>query len=177
MRVHLLPASQHRAQPWKNGLGVSYTIADYPVAAGFDCVLWQVGATDIPSDCPFSSLPGLDRIFTVREGAGVELSSVDEAGHARVARVEPFKPYAFRGDWKTDCRLLAGPVKVFNVMTRRGRFAADVSLSTGGPLEGARDETLLAVSFPGLDAWRAEGDGGQLTLPAGTFAVVRIRPA
>ena len=171
-----LPASAHRAHPWKNGLGVTYTIADFPVAAGYDGVDWQVGATDIPSDCPFSDLRGLDRIFTVRAGAGVELSSVDETGAPRVQRVEPLRPHAFRGDWKTDCRLLAGPVKVFNVMTRRGKFAATVEIAQSGTVDGRAGEILVAVDLGTLDAWRLDG-GGRVPLAAGPQAVVRIRAA
>ena len=171
-----LPASAHRAHPWKNGLGVTYTIADFPVAAGYDGVDWQVGATDIPSDCPFSDLRGLDRIFTVRAGAGVELSSVDETGAPRVQRVEPLRPHAFRGDWKTDCRLLAGPVKVFNVMTRRGMFTATLDIVRGGTAEGRAGETTIVVDLVSLDAWRLDGEGAA-ALAAGPQAVVRIRSA
>ena len=154
-----LPATLHRAAPWKNGLGVSYTIADFPPDAGFDAVAWQVGHTDIGVDCPFSNLPGLDRQFMVIEGAGVELSCTDENGTTSVHRVEPMRgPFAFRGDWLTTCRLLDGPVKVFNVMTRRGRHAATVAVVSG--LEGARPaaaETVIAVELPTLDAWILDG--------------------
>lgn len=176
MNALRLPASAHRAHPWKNGLGVTYTIADFPAAAGYDGVDWQVGATEIPSDCPFSDLPGLDRIFTVRAGTGVELASVDETGAQRVQRVEPLKPYAFRGDWKTGCRLLAGPVEVFNVMTRRGKFSATADVVRGGTAEGRKGEILVAVDLGTLDAWRLDGEG-RVTLAAGPTAVVRIRAA
>ena len=171
-----LPADQHRTQPWKNGLGVSTTIADYPPASDFDGVLWQISSTGIPADCPFSSLPQLDRQFMVIEGKGVELASVDESGAVRRARVEPMKPYAFRGDWKTECRLLAGPVRVLNVMTRRERFIAEVSFADGLAPTGEAGGTLVAVDLKTLDAWRLEGEG-TLALPPGVIAVVRIRNA
>ncbi len=156
--IHL-PAAQHQAQPWKNGLGVSYTIADFPQGAGFESVLWQVGHTDIRVDCPFSDLPGLDRLFMVIEGKGVELTCVDEAGRKTINRVEPLQaPFAFRGDWQTSCRLLDGPVKVFNVMTRRDRFSANVEIvSSTSPARAAPGETLIAVALPGLDAWILDG--------------------
>lgn len=171
-----LPASNHRAQPWKNGLGVSHTIADFPAGAGFDAVHWQVGSTGIGGDCPFSLLPGLDRQFTVVEGAGVELSSDDEAGRRYVQQVKPFAPYAFRGDWGTECRLLDGPVKVFNVMTRRGKFDAAITLAVDpGMARNARDEILVAVELQTLEAWRLEGEPAEAALPAGRYALVRIR--
>jgi environmental stress-induced protein Ves len=153
-----LPASGHRPIPWKNGLGISYTIADAPKGAGFDAVEWQVSSTAINGDCPFSELPGLDRTFMVIEGRGVELTCVDASGCATVHRIEPMVPFAFRGDWRTTCRLPGGPVKVFNVMTRRGRHAASIEVLPG--LEGARPsvgETLVAVALPSLDAWILDG--------------------
>jgi len=156
--IHL-PAAGHRAVPWKNGLGTSYTIADFPRGAGFDTVDWQVGHTDIGVDCPFSLLADMDRLFMVIEGKGVELTCVDEAGRKTVNRVGPLgAPFAFRGDWTTSCRLLDGPVKVFNVMTRRGKFGAKVEIVAG--LDTVRvnsGETVLATELPGLDAWVLDG--------------------
>jgi environmental stress-induced protein Ves len=169
-----LPAAQHTALPWKNGLGVSYTIADSPPGAGFDAVDWQVGHTGIGADCPFSNLPGLDRQFMVIEGAGVELTCVDEAGKQSVNRIETqYAPFSFRGDWRTSCRLLGGPVKVFNVMTRRGRCSAKVEIvSNLNALHKAPGETLIAVEFATLDAWLPDGP----ILGVGRVALVRITP-
>ncbi len=145
--------------PWKNGLGISYTIADSPRGAGFDAVDWQVSGTEIGVDCPFSNLPGLDRQFMVIEGKGVELTCVDEAGRKTVNLVEPLQvPLAFRGDWTTSCRLLGSPVKVFNVMTRRGKFSAKVEFVSGlASVHSAAGETLIAVELPTLDAWILDG--------------------
>ena len=145
--------------PWKNGLGVSYTIADFPHGAGFDVVEWQVSSTAIGGDCPFSHLPGIDRQFMVIEGKGVELTCVDEAGRRIVQRADPLQaPLVFRGDWTTNCRLLDGPVKVFNVMTRRGKFGAKVEFVSGlTSVHGAAGETLVAVELPTLDAWILDG--------------------
>ncbi len=156
--IHL-PAAGHRAVPWKNGLGTSYTIADFPRGAGFDTVDWQVSATRIGADCPFSDLPGLDRLFTVIGGAGAELTSVDEHGKASVRRVDPASgAFAFRGDWRTACRLLDGPVQVFNVMTRRGRYAARVEPVSGlQALRRGAGETAIAVELPSLEAWILDG--------------------
>jgi environmental stress-induced protein Ves len=168
-----LSVAQHRAQPWKNGLGISHTIADFPQAAGFDAVQWQVGYTGIGADCPFSDLPGLDRQFMVIEGAGVELTCTDESGKTSVNRiVNNSTPFAFRGDWRTSCRLLDGPVKVFNVMTRRGAFRAKVEVAAGlDSASVAAGETLLAVALPSLDAWILDGPRPGM----GRAVLVRIR--
>jgi uncharacterized protein len=184
MPLKFLPAAQHRAVPWKNGLGVSHSIAEHPPQAGFDAVLWQVGVTEIGVDCPFSDLPGFDRLFMVIEGAGVELSCTDEGTGAtsreRIGLWQP--PYAFRGDWRSTCRLLAGPVRVFNVMTRRGRFSATLDVVAADRLsclESIAGETLLAVDLGSTDAWLLQA--GSASFAAATsgspIALVRIYAA
>lgn len=173
MTATRLPAAKHRATPWKNGLGVSYTIADFPQGAGFEVVDWQVGHTDIGVDCPFSYLAGMDRLFMVIEGKGVDLGCVEAAGQRTVNRIERLQaPFAFRGEWPTSCRLLDGPVKVFNVMTRRGKFSAKVEIVAG--LEGLRkpgDETVLAFDPTTRDAWLLDGP----LAGVGRVVLVRIR--
>ena len=183
--MDFLPATAHPTQPWKNGLGVSTMIAGVPSGAGFDTVLWQVSATEIGADCPFSNLPGLDRQFMVIAGDGVELVSVDEstgtASRQLVQRLQP--PYAFPGAWRTTCRLLDGPVRVLNVMTRHGRFAATVEIITADReirLEKAPGEVLVAVDLHSLDAWLLDGEDAehQTVVPGASVrsaALVRIR--
>ena len=170
--IHL-PAAKHRPQFWKNGLGVSYTIADFPPGAGFDSVLWQVGHTDIGADCPFSDLPDLDRQLMVIEGAGVELTCTDAAGQTTVHRIDPLQaPFSFHGDWRTSCRLLDGPVKVFNVMTRRGKFNALVEIvSTLDSTVDSSAHDRIAVALPSLDAWILDGPPPAI----GRAVLVRIR--
>jgi environmental stress-induced protein Ves len=174
--IHL-PTAQHTNLPWKNGLGVSRIIASDPPGAPYDTLAWQVSSTGIPADSPFSRLPGLDRIFMVIEGAGVELKSVDELGATRTHPVLPLRPYAFRGDWRTDCRLLDGPVSVFNVIVRRGVAKASLSLPEGRLLDSAGGETAIAVHLPSLEAWMLAGPGAHsvaIDPPPGPLALIRI---
>jgi environmental stress-induced protein Ves len=174
--IHL-PAAQHASLPWKNGLGVSRIIASDPPGAPYDTLAWQVSSTGIPADCPFSSLPGLDRIFMVIEGAGVELKSVDEHGAKHTHPVLPLRPYAFRGDWRTDCRLLDGPVSVFNVIVRRGVAKASLSLPEGRLIEIANGEIAIAVHLQSLGAWMLAGpsaEGVVIDPPPGPVALIRI---
>jgi len=152
--MRILRTGGFTALPWKNGLGVSRVIASDPPGAGYDAVLWQVGTTAITADCPFSSLPGTDRQFTLLQGNGVELSCTAPAEGVSLTRAvdTPYIPFAFRGDWKTDCRLLGGVVQVFNVMTRRGRATARLRITrwSGDMLcDQHPGETLLAVMLAG----------------------------
>ena len=174
--MRYLPAAAHRLQPWKNGLGVSRVIADDPAGAGFDALRWQVSATEIAGDCPFSALPGLDRLFVVIEGAGVVLESVDEHGANHEASLPAgAAPHAFRGDWTTRCRLLDGPVRVLNVIARRGVFAATLRREHAPSIVAAGGETLVAVDPSTLDAW-ISGDGDSMPSAARDPWVARIRP-
>jgi environmental stress-induced protein Ves len=159
--MRILRTAGFTALPWKNGLGVSRVIASDPPGAGYDNVFWQVGTTAITADCPFSSLPGTDRQFTLLEGKGVELKCAAPAEEVSVTKSvdTPFVPFAFRGDWKTDCRLLGGVVQVFNVMTRRGRATAKLRITrwNGDMLcDQHPGETLLAVMLSGTAAATGE---------------------
>jgi environmental stress-induced protein Ves len=152
--MRILRSRDYPVLAWKNGLGVSHVIASQPQRAGYDTALWQVGTTSIEASCPFSDLPGLDRQFMVLEGEGVELHCRVASGDPDLRRKidAPFEPFAFRGDWQTECRLLGGPVRVFNVVTRRGCFVAEVSVSTSGnsiALEKAAAESLLVFVVEG----------------------------
>lgn len=178
-----LPAAGQAKQPWKNGLGISQIVAQSPRDAGFDALDWQLSSTGIAADCPFSSLPGLDRQFTLIEGAGVELSCAEPGIVQRIDK--PHIPFAFRGDWRTHCRLLAGPVQVFNVMTRRGSCSARVEILPAGGvsmLRKAAGETLVAVELGTLEAWLLQGEAAedcawsatQAAATGGMLAVVRI---
>lgn len=158
--MRYVPAAAHRRQPWKNGLGESLVIADDRLDAGFDALRWQVSATGIAADCPFSALPGLDRLFVVLEGAGAELSSVRDDGIASTTRVVlGMAPHAFRGDWTTLCRLLGGPVRVLNVIARRGVVQASLRREAGAAVEGRDGERVVAVDPVTLDAWDSGGEG------------------
>ena len=176
--MHILRTADFTALPWKNGLGVSSVIASHPKEAGYDKVDWQVGTTDIGSDCPFSSLAGMDRQFTLLSGPGVELTCIDilMGVNTRQAVDIPFRPFAFRGDAVTTCRLLGAPVKVFNVMTRRSHASASLRMPqwTGALLcEQRAGEVVLAVVLAGRAAVGGTGaplapfEAVQLDAPAG----------
>jgi len=173
-----LPAAQHAKVPWKNGLGVSRIIAGDPPGAGYDALTWQVGGTEITADCPFSALPGLDRQFMVVEGMGVELTSIDDHGATRTHPVKALQlPYAFRGDWKTDCRLLDGPVKVFNIIARRGKARARVEFMKGRTLDNAIGDIAIAVHLGSLDTWVLSGpdsESAAIEPPPGPVLLIRI---
>src|SRR5918993_1541258 len=104
--------------PWKNGGGTTAEVAAFPESSGFDTFGWRISVADVASDGPFSVFPGIDRTLIVVEGEGIEL---DVEGVAfRLDRMSP--KLSFSGDDVTTGRLLSGPIRDLNVMTRSGQF-------------------------------------------------------
>ncbi|MFF4384159.1 HutD family protein [Kitasatospora sp. NPDC001547] len=184
-RFQVLRASTRPATAWLNGGGVTREVAGFPAGARLDAFDWRVSLADVASAGPFSPFPGIDRVITLVEGAGMALT-VDGAERLVDA---PFRPFAFSGDATTDCRLLAGPVVDFNVMTRRGRVEATVDLSTAPAAVGVPDgstallvclagtATLDGVELARYDAALIDGSGTYELQPDGTTAVVTFRTA
>ncbi|MEV7601928.1 HutD family protein [Kitasatospora sp. NPDC089797] len=144
--IQVLRADERPATPWLNGGGVTREVAGFPAGAGLGGFDWRVSLADVASAGPFSPFPGIDRVITLVEGAGMALT-VDGVEQVIDA---PFHPFPFPGDATTDCRLLDGPVVDFNVMTRRGRVEAAVDLHTApGTVPVPSAATVLLVCLAG----------------------------
>jgi environmental stress-induced protein Ves len=74
MPIHLFERAQLRATPWKNGGGVTREIACHPPQAGMQNFDWRISIAHIASDGDFSVFAGVDRVITLLEGGGVQLS-------------------------------------------------------------------------------------------------------
>lgn len=144
MTVRILRAADRATVPWKNGGGTVREIAAGPEGAGTDAFDWRVSLADVTADGPFSAFPGVDRVLTVVEGAGMDLVVGGE--HHIVD--EPLWPHGFPGDLPTEGFLLGGPVVNLNVMYRRARTRAETAVICGTvrllPPEGG---AVLAVSL------------------------------
>lgn len=128
-------------KPWKNGGGTTTEIAVAPEGAGFDDFDWRLSVAEVASDGPFSLFPQIDRTLTLIEGHGLDMS----IEWREAVRLTPASaPLAFPGDVPVTASLVDGPIRDFNVMTRRGRFNHQVSrhdLAMGGlalPQDGLR---------------------------------------
>ncbi|MGO4744106.1 HutD/Ves family protein [Serratia quinivorans] len=111
--------------PWRNGGGETREIACWPSGAqDFD---WRASIATIAQDGPFSAFSGIDRSITLLEGDGVHLFSAGQIDHHLSQVGEPF---AFSGDVALHATLLGGSSQDFNIMTRRGRRAANVQRIT-----------------------------------------------
>ena len=141
--------------PWKNGGGTTAEVAAFPEGAGFDAFGWRVSMADVASDGPFSAFPGVDRTLIVVEGAGLELE-VEGASY----RLDASSPkLSFSGDDATIGRLLAGPIRDLNVMTRRGRFRHRTRfVESGVALLAESTGTAFIVAFDGSFDVTLEGE-------------------
>ena len=150
--------------PWKNGGGTTAEVAAFPEGSGFETFGWRVSMADVASDGPFSRFPGIDRTLIVVEGGGIELDV--EGVSYRLDQGTP--KLSFSGDDITAGRLLSGPIRDLNVMTRRGQFRHRTRFVESGvallsedtdaafivPLDGSFDVTVDSAihSLGRLDA-------------------------
>ncbi|MFF5705090.1 HutD family protein [Streptomyces sp. NPDC012794] len=153
--IRILRAADRTAVPWKNRGGVTREIAAWPEGAGTAGFAWRVSLAEVEADGSFSYFPGVDRILTLAEGAGMDLT----VGGERRLVDERHAPRRFPGDRATDCRLLAGPVVNFNVMYRRDQVRARTAVVRGELALAARpDETLLVAALEGRAVLHRPGD-------------------
>jgi environmental stress-induced protein Ves len=189
MGTAVLREGGYRRVPWKNGGGTTQEVAASASGdgEGFD---WRVSVADVASEGPFSAFPGVDRVITLVEGAGMVLT-VDGAEH----RLAPGEPFAFPGDAATDCRLTGGPARDLNLMTRRGRVRGSVrvcDVADSLALDCSEGETLLllpltdgvaldaggeAAPLARLDCVRRDGAGAVRLVGRGRVAQIRVAPA
>ncbi|WP_399085937.1 HutD family protein [Streptomyces sp. BBFR2] len=168
--VRVLRAAGRTAAPWSNGGGVTREIAAHPEGAGWSAFTWRVSLADVTRDGPYSPLPGIRRVLTVVDGAGLHLT-VDGTAHPPLARHTPF---AFPGAATTGSRLVSGPVVNLNVMVREGRARADVTLVRGTHDLPCTAGVRLVVALPdGRGEWPDEPGaaavppGGEAAAPSG----------
>ena len=162
MSIRIVRFASLAKKPWKNGGGATAEIAVAPAGAGLDDFDWRLSIADIAADGAFSRFDGIDRTTALLAGAGVVL---EVAGDER--RVDLVgETIAFPGDAPAFARLVAGPIRDFNVMTRRGRFTHEVvrvAVGVIAPFE-AQDEVVAIVALE--DGTIAFVEGESLTLNA-----------
>jgi uncharacterized protein len=178
---------EHRRMPWQNGGGVTYEVARAPDGAGSTAYTWRISIAEVVNDGPFSSLPGIDRIIVLIEGAQMALT-ID--GIRRL--LPPEQPFAFSGDSRVTCEV-PSPTRDLNVMTRRGSARATVevlravtahdidpcgadqvaAVCVDGPVQ-VSTRTGAAADLDTLDATLCSGSGPVTVSGPGALAAVRI---
>jgi len=165
---HLRPAD-YRVMPWKNGLGTTTEIAVHPPGAGLDEFTWRLSIADLTASGPFSTFAGYDRILVQIEGAPMTLAHAGREEH----RLRLLAPYPFAGELETYGALEAPPARDFNVMVRRDRASAGVSVHelAAGASVGAEGESETRILYVLRGAASVEVAGERLGLGAGESLV------
>jgi uncharacterized protein len=105
---------------WRNGQGVSWEIASHKQAGAAD-FSWRFAKARIEHNVPFSIYPGMDRIFMMIEGDGMDL---EFAGGQILLVHEKFVPHTFSCDVPLNCKLVGGPSLDLNLFTSREEYNA-----------------------------------------------------
>jgi len=157
MTLAIVHAPTIAPQPWRNGGGQTRELLTWPLGPD-----WQVriSRADIESDGPFSAFPGVERWFTVLEGAGVALQFAEKERILKSGDA----PLVFDGAAAPGCRLLHGPTQDLNLMIRQG----------SGVMQPVQTQTAWSGSFTArglytLDAGEWQAGGQSRTLPAHTL--------
>lgn len=147
-------------QPWKNGAGVTREIAVGPRGAGAADFDWRFSLAEVECDAPFSAFPGIDRCIALLRGAGMRLRS--ERGELDHRLDQPLVPFHFSGDAPLSATLFDGASSDFNVMTRRGAWAAEVTTQRSAFEPASADVTLLLCCE---GAWLVAGAAAETLAP------------
>ncbi len=163
----LLPAAARVAVPWKDGGGITRTIAAGPGDAGLDDFDWRLSMAEVCVAAPFSRFDGIDRSLAVLEG---ELAL--EVGGRMHRIVRGGAPVTFPGDVPVTGTPVGGDVVDLNLMVRRGRAQARlVPLTPDFAPRGAATSLILLFTAPG------SVDHGGERIATARFDAVRVDPA
>lgn len=155
---------EFREGRWRNGMGVSWDIAS--ASTDGEDFGWRLAIARIDADVPFSVYPGVDRIFTLFEGGGLDLD-LEETG--TLACHSLYVPYPFPGDVPARCRLRAGPCRALNLFTRRESWSAAVEVVTS-PTDITHDGPVLLFALRGA----ANVNGAALAMGDAAVAEGRV---
>lgn len=101
-------------KPWRNGGGTTRELAAWPRGHDEKAWQWRASVAEVAADGPFSSFAGVQRWFAVLGGDGVCLT-VDGYMHMLSKSDAPLQ---FDGGAQTDCELLGGATRDFNLMLK-----------------------------------------------------------
>lgn len=113
--IDIRPLSSVPAEPWRNGGGVTRTLAAHEKE-------WRVSVAQVERDSPYSRFDGVTRVSFVLRGHGVTLRN-----GASVVRLLPFTAAQYDGGSEWNATLVDGPVTALNVMTAAGRYRTTIN--------------------------------------------------
>jgi hypothetical protein len=161
-----IPKEDYNSVPWENGRGMTSDVCLFPEGVTRQNFDIRVSVAPITADSSFSLFPGIDRHITLFKGAGLKLDFLSNS-----LRLSPLQPVSFDNSEPPFARLIDGPVDVFNVMTRRGRWTARVDVLREG-MKVLIGHNEIGVIFVAGGEWIAEGGGETCRLKNGGTGIV-----
>ncbi|WP_051242659.1 HutD/Ves family protein [Azohydromonas australica] len=164
------------AEPWRNGGGLTRTIA---TASQGGQVIWRVSAADITRAGPFSRFPGMNRSAVLIEGERLELTG----GRRQIAFSGVGHTAHFDGDESLFASRPEQQVRLWNVMTRRGQAMTSVAEHRNSAVDLKSGCTAFVLVLKGQYLLEdAGGDAGTLAAGEGLDlrqpgAAVTLKPA
>jgi len=164
-----LAASEYASLPWKTGSGTTEEICLLPEGATREAFDLRISSAPILEPGVFSAFPGVDRVITLIEGAGLALEFSD-----RTVQLDPLCPYRFDSGLTPDGQPLGRAVRVVNVMAARSRWKIAAARVAPGPFCAEAPGDGLTVIFAISGDWHAGerriGQRDTLILSAGVAA-------
>jgi environmental stress-induced protein Ves len=157
MSLQHIPFVDFVTKPWKNGMGTTHDIMLLPLGSDQNDFDLRFALSPIIKDGIFSAFPGIDRVINVFEGGALRL----DFGDAQV-NLKPAQSHAFDSGLTPVGYLVDGPVKVINVMARRGVFQIQTCVFTN-KFEGTLDEDDRVFIFSTARSSIVEFDGATAT--------------
>ena len=108
--------------PWKNGGGTTFEVAVHPQSADWGSFAWRVSIAEIAAAGRSRRSWGSTARSWSLPAAAWCLRGIREDA----VEIRPYDCVTFAGEAQVESRLLDGPTRDFNVMTRRGAARADV---------------------------------------------------
>jgi environmental stress-induced protein Ves len=173
VEMRIVRPDAHRVTPWKNGFGTTTEIAIDPPDAGVGGRFrWRLSIADVERSGPFSAFPGYERTIMVIAGNGMDLA-IGGRPARRLDRL--FDPFCFPGDSATECRLLDGPIRDFNLMVERSSLQSrlevlrlDATPRTLDPISGTR----IIHCFNGVIELTIRAGGPEVALEQNCTAIL-----
>ena len=109
--------------PWRNGLGSTIEVLKHQPEDSFH---WRLSMADVTEDGAFSDFSGYDRCLILINGAGVTLTDNKKQKWTLARQLDAVH---FKGEDLINARLHDGPIRDFNLMTRRQNCSAKVFTS------------------------------------------------
>lgn len=169
----LVPRTDQKQVPWRNGKGSTREIAiDPPDATVAGAFRWRVSSAPVLSSGPFSQFAGIDRSLWLLEGAGMQLS-IDGASHRLDQRLQRID---FAGESSVTAELRNGPVVDLNVMVARAQICAKAEIVCDAQhvLTGPASGLIVAIGDASI---RSEDEPNQRALALADGDALRVEIA